>query len=435
MVNHVKKYGLLYLFVFLTVWLSLASTPLNEPLKFSARTNQVFSLLTYLPFALLVFWKLVGDLRKPGKNLINLVYYLLGFYYVGLSGYRLLNGMEVKENLYYSVVLFGSIAACLQIRDGRWALSQKELKSNLYGILVYMIVYKIVFTLLSVDLFGHTKLLGNPPINNLYSTSMLVLLMPFLTDLIRTEEGRRGWIHALLMSLSLILILICKSRVIFMLGLCMYVGLLLVSLRSNAWKRILAAGLCAVLVVGVLAVADVAEVRISVNRATNLFSNFYKQTQSSNPNQKPDNYQNEEQEKMETQIQQSDNMRADLMKMALEEVRKAPLCGTGDLFYTYQMSYKTMEQTAHNFILESLVSYGLIGTAMIAVLLFSLLITSGFFAWKKYPCWQSRGGAFGMLLYFFALGMVQPSVYNTLLCPLFAVLIEYYRGVFSAAEA
>jgi hypothetical protein len=435
MVKHLKKYALLYLFVYLTVWLSLASTPLNEPFKFSHRANQIFSLLTYLPFGVLVLWKLVGDLRKPGKNLFNLVYYLLGFYYVGLSAYRLFNGMEVKETLYYSVVLFGSVAACLQIRDGRWAMSAEDMKANFMGILVYMIVYKILFTLLSVDLFGYSKVLGNPPINNLYSTSMLAMLLPFLADRIRDKAGKRGWFHELLMCLSLMLIMICKSRMIFTLGLCVFAGLLLVNLRSKAFLRLLSVGLCAVLVVGVLAVADVAEVRESVNRATSLFPDSDKQSHSSRPNRDPDKEKDEEQDKMEAQIQQSDNMRADLMKLALVEVRKAPVFGTGDLYYTYQMTYKTMEQTAHNFILESLVSYGIVGTAMIAVLLLSLLISSGFFAWKKLTCWRSRAGAFGMLLYFFALGMVQPSVYNTLLCPLFAVLIEYYHGVFSTAEA
>jgi len=126
------------------------------------------------------------------------------------------------------------------------------------------------------------------------------------------------------------------------------------------------------------------------------------------------------------QIGRSDAMRSELMKQGIAEVWKNPIFGTGNLYYTYDLGYKTMEQTAHNFIIESLVCYGIVGTVMIALLLLAILRQCGFFRKECIKNWRIWASIILVSLYYFAFGMVQPSVFNTLVCPVFFVAITYY---------
>jgi O-antigen ligase len=55
-------------------------------------------------------------------------------------------------------------------------------------------------------------------------------------------------------------------------------------------------------------------------------------------------------------------------------VKKNLWFGTGNAVYTYQLGQRTVRQSAHNGIIESLTSFGLVGTIMIVFILAVILM-------------------------------------------------------------
>ncbi len=433
MIRFFKKYSLFFFIFFVSIWVSLASTSLNEQFRFSTLANQVFTLLLYLPFFLLIFWKVVSDFFTFHVTKFNILYYVFGAYYVALSAYRFLTGAEVKEGIYYAVVLFGAFSLYALLTDKKLNLSHDELHNNLLAILTYIVLYKVAVTFMEENVFG------NPPINNLYSTSMLALLLPFMISGLQQQKGRKAKLNGILCCLSLVLILTCSSRAVVLLSAAVLMGLLLTFITNiTVIKWLTVSFVSSVVLVSVLAGLNVGKVRYSLYREFNIsFVVSDKDTPPSTtppaqtapdtpPQTTPDDPNSQLSTDTQEQINRSDAMRAALLKQGIEEVKKNILFGTGDLYYTYDMGYKTMEQTAHNFIVECLVCFGLVGTLMIFALLLSMLIDFGFFSkngFKNYKQW------FFILLvcfYYFAFGMAQPSVFNTLVCPTFVIVITYH---------
>lgn len=420
MLSVLKKYKLTFLFVYITLWTALASTPMNEVFHFPKIATQFFSLMLYVPFFLLILYKFVKDLQCFRLHGANILYYLFAIYYVILSGVRLLNGTEVKESIYYTVVLLGCFALFLMLSDGVIRMSPEQYQRDLFAIGAYIIVLKLLFVFLEGGFFSL------PPVNNLYSTSMLVMLLPFMVCGFQKNKGLRGRLLWFAYWLSVALILVCSSRAITLLAFAVLgVSFFLILDKHWNWLKFLSGLLCAVLLVSLLAACNVGLVRRSLYRGFGIVIGNTSDMQTGTPNDGIED-EFEMQVNIDSQIDRSDSMRADLQKTGIAEIKKNPIFGTGDLYYTYDMGYKTMEQTAHNFILECLVCYGALGLLMIGILLLLILIRCGFL---QKPSRQSIAPAIGLLLvmlHYFALGFVQPSVFNTLLCPLFFILVAYY---------
>ena len=428
MVEHIKKYKFFYLFVYISIWTAMASTPMNEVFSFPKIAAQAFSLLLYVPFLVMVIWKFVSDLKCLKLHVTNIVYYLFAVYYVILSGYRLLTHGEVKEGIYYTIVLLGAFALFLQIRDEKTKISQDLFRKNVAMIAFYMIGLKLIISFLEGNVFSLS------PINNLYSTSMLVMLLPFLFAGMRDNTGKKEFLYWLAFLLSIALILICSSRAITLLTFGILGVLFLFTLRSfHTAVKFVSAIACACLLVTIFATCNVGLVRRSLYRELSVMwpsssgtTGVYRYDELTDE-PIPDDVQM--QNMVNSQVDRSDSMRSDLQAQGKAEFKKNPLFGTGDLYYTYDMGYKTMEQTAHNFILECLVCYGIVGTAAIIVMLVSMLAQCGML--RKFTLQELSNRVFLLLvmLHYFALGMVQPSVFNTLLCPLFGLLLAYYGSL------
>jgi hypothetical protein len=222
--------------------------------------------------------------------------------------------------------------------------------------------------------------------------------------------------------------MICSSRAITLLSIAILGVLMLFTFKKPVdLGKFLAAILCAAILVTLMGVCNIGLVRRSLYREFGI-----RWPVSSSQQQDPDQEEMEtpelsEEEKMiEAQINTSDNMRGELLQQGIREFKKSPIFGTGDLYYTYDMGYKTMEQTAHNFLVECLVCYGIIGTLMIAALVVGMLFGCGLFRKLKWSELSNRVYLLLVMFHYFALGCVQPSVFNTMLCPLFAILLAYY---------
>lgn len=423
MIEHIKKYRLLYLFVYISLWTALASTPMNEVIPFPSIANQLFSLLLYVPFLAVTLWKLWSDCKDFKLHFANIIYYVFAFYYVALSAFRLVTGAEVKESIYHAVTLIGSFALFLQIYDGHYRISGENFSRNLLGIGIFMAGLKLIISFLEGGFFSLS------PLNNLYSTSVLVMLLPVLFAGFR--EHKRGMLYWGTFCASVLLIMICSSRAITLLSIGILGVLMLFTLRKiTDLGKFLAAILCAAILVGLMGVCNIGLVRRSLYREFGIrwpVSNTAIQDPDGEEMENPELTDEElMQSVIDAQINTSDNMRGALLERGIKEFRKNPIFGTGDLYYTYDMGYKTMEQTAHNFLVECLVCYGIIGTLLIAALVLGMLIGCGLF--RKFQ-WAELANRVYLLLsmfHYFALGCVQPSVFNTMLCPLFAILLAYY---------
>ena len=422
MIAFIKKHALVLLFVYISLWTALASTPMNEVIPFPTIANQLFSLLLYVPFLAVILWKLWSDLKDFKIHFINIIYYLFAVYYVALSAFRLVANMEVKESIYHAITLLGSFALFLQLYDRRCLLSGESFSRNLMGIGIFMAVLKLIISFLEGGFFSLS------PLNNLYSTSVLVMLLPVLFAGFREHKGLRGVIYWSTFSLSVLLIMICSSRAITLLSIAILGVLMLFTFKKPVdLGKFLAAILCAAILVTLMGVCNIGLVRRSLYREFGI-----RWPVSSSQQQDPDQEEMEtpelsEEEKMiEAQINTSDNMRGELLQQGIREFKKSPIFGTGDLYYTYDMGYKTMEQTAHNFLVECLVCYGIIGTLMIAALVVGMLFGCGLFRKLKWSELSNRVYLLLVMFHYFALGCVQPSVFNTMLCPLFAILLAYY---------
>ena len=415
-----KKNLLAVLFVYLSVFTILGSSALNNLVPFPRFAQQIFSAMLYMPFRLMVLGKIFCDLKRFRVSGFNVLYYTLFIYYFALTVYRVNSpASPAMESTLYAVVLFGVLALYSLITEGRLGPIRETLQRNILIIACYFIALKVIFTFLEGRLFSHL------PINNLYSTSLLVILLPFLADTMKNGESKKAKLSCVLMTLAVALVFVCSSRAIVTLSLIVLVTLFLLHIKTLAMvKRLLAAVSAALVLVAVAATLNVGIVRYSLVREFSLLSSVI-------PIGKTDASMIEGEDPWDmigaqNQIGRSDAMRAQLMKQGLDEVWKNPIFGTGDLYYTYDLGYKTMEQTAHNFIIESLVCFGIVGTLMIIALLLNILRQFGFFRRKTFRSWRIWVYILVISLYYLALGMVQPSVYNTLLCPMFFIGLAYY---------
>jgi len=70
-----------------------------------------------------------------------------------------------------------------------------------------------------------------------------------------------------------------------------------------------------------------------------------------------------------------DEMRAYLREAGIREIRSNPVFGTGRLIYEYTLNDITYNQSAHNFLLESLAAHGIIGTGLVLGILLQILLS------------------------------------------------------------
>ena len=466
MKRFLKTYSIALLFIYLAVLSALCSSALTAVFVFSPAVQQTLSTCLYVPFMVMIGGKLLSDVCCFHLSGFNIVYYLFGVYYILLTAYRFFVGAEAIESFYYAVVFFGVLGMYALITEQKLGMDWETLRKNLMIVATFFVVLKVIFT------FIEGRVILNLPINNLYTTSLLVILIPFLMDTLQHEQTKRAKLSGVLLSLTVTLVLVCSSRAIVMLGAAVFAVVFLVYVTNLSVVKKVLAGVCAALMLVVaFSALNVGVVRRSLVRefgglATLLSSKDTEDAESSAPEEEepsdpeaeepsdpatdsdvtPENDSTAEQPDSEAkpsspgsstvadQIDRSDAMRAELMAAGRAEVRKNPIFGTGDLYYTYDLGYKTMEQTAHNFIIESIICYGLVGTAMIALLLLCILKQCGIFRKESFKQWRVWVYIPAVLVYYLAFGMVQPSVYNTLVCPIFAVAVAYYGDLLYPAQ-
>lgn len=117
---------------------------------------------------------------------------------------------------------------------------------------------------------------------------------------------------------------------------------------------------------------------------------------------------------------QSDSMRDALWKKGIHTVQENVLLGTGHVYFNCVTSVGPVQQTPHNFILESLIVFGLIGTAVLGCIILSILIK---IFKRKDICVFNKISIMIMFVVFLGFAFFQQMLYNYILLPIFFFLL------------
>lgn len=409
----VKQHMVIIVFLWLTVSNIICSRWTQELVPYSLLLARIFTVCIYLPFFLLIAFKAINDIKCKSilKSKINLLYYSFISYYAIISAYRYFTHEEFQESVYYFVVFIGAVGFFLALIDKTLVIEPRALAGSIFVCSLSLIIFRVVFLFIGFKYYTH------PPINiNILVAVEELLVICYLFFLYKGDIRDKRECNGILI-LSSITILISGSRA----GLCLFVlvmGVVLVlCLRNNknAFKQIVLVLLVSVVLTSILFAFDVEYVRKSVVREmwgmNHLIALHDGETEDIITSQ------NE-------QIERSDGGRIELIRIGIEQIKENPMFGTGDVFYEQRVAGIIANQSSHCFIIEFLVSFGLIGT----LLGFCLL---GYVAYMLFKKIHKRLLCFAVLtcVTYFLYALIQPLFFNTLVMPIFVIVMSCYYVV------
>ncbi len=411
-----KKHICLYFMVYLTVLQTFASRWVISFLGVPSLVNKVITLALYIPFFAFILWKLILDIKGRNVELFSILYYAFAGYYAILSVYRFFAGLEVKENLYYTIILLGSIAIFDLIYKGAISLDKHTFVDDLCMFSVFILLYMLVFVVF------FKRHIYYCPINEIAIGGSLVLLI--IAVALRMYNVEKNDILQKLCPLIVFGLtataFTLKSRVVFVVFL---LDIILISLYFLRKKKVavkfLAAVLCAVLLVVVLFVFNVGEVRYAIYRETKMFGNLVATEPSGDAG--PNHSDSVLQQQVSDQVLRSDNMRSALLEESIKQVKKNPLFGTGDVFYAFDVNGEIFDAPAHNFVFATLNCYGIIGALFIFLIFVIMVSKTGIFNLQGFL--KIGPACILILISFFSIGMLQATVYDMQVLPVLAILL------------
>lgn len=393
--------------------------------------SRMGTLLAYIPFLCFCCIKLWSDVKHRKYSAINAVYYLFVLYYLCLTAYRFVTGMEVKENLYYTIVLLGSVSLFLLMWERREKLNFRQLSWSVVVLSGVVAVYWVWFV------YAGKAVFGNSPINNNLIGTMLLILFPVASFLMDRQKSTvcKMLLAVILIGMSYV-ILTLGARSIFLLF-CVEL-IVLLSLRvifKQTVRRFICVVIASILLVTTLFALDHADVRYNTYRqlgimgkpgVTESADTTPPPSEAIPPQSEAPSHDTVIQNQAHAQISRSDKMRSDLMKTSLEQVRQNPWFGTGDVLYAYALASvgTTFMQSSHNIVLETLNCYGIVGLIIIMTLVIMILSKVGLFQFRIVGGYEQHTSLL-LILVFLAETMVQPVGYNLLILPLLMIGLAY----------
>ena len=418
----IKQHMVSIVFLWLIALTIICSRWTQELIPYPLSFARFFTICIYLPFVLLIALKVIHDIKSKAlfRGKTNLLYYSFIFYYAIVSVHRFFAHEEFQESAYYFVVFIGAVGFLLMLINNSFIIEQQVLAGSIFVCSLSLIIYRVVFLFIGFKHYTH------PPINiNILVAVELLLVISYLFFLYKGDIRNKKECSGILI-LSSITILIAGSRAGFCLFVLVVGVVLLVCFRNNkdAFKQIVLVLLASVVFTSALFVFDVEYVRNSVLREMWGMNHLIASYDNDGETEAIVQSQNE-------QIDRSDGGRVELIQMGIGEIKENPLFGTGDVLYEQRVGDITVNQSSHCFIIEFLVSYGLIGT----LLGFCLLGRIAYVLFKRIP---KRLVAFALLTggTYFSFATVQPLFFNPLVISVFVIAMScYYVGNISPSNS
>ncbi len=427
-------------FIWAAVFMTLGTWWVSDLIQipFSA---QIIMIMSYLPLAGFCFWKFLCDVKawKQGNiSLYNILYYGFIVYFLGLTAFRFLSQGVWKDSLYFFLMLYGALAFAELIQKRHIPVTRQSLTFDIWAFAGFLLAYRLVYVTLLPDLAAVM------PINlNIYASVLVFSLFTVAAPM----EGKKLPLFAGIFILCAIVgIMLIGARALFAL---MLVAIAVIVLFPLIFQRNFRAALkriipivCAFSIVAVLFVADYGNTRYAVYRETNLpFLQVTEDpTTSDSPVQDPETpdvskpVQAPSVDKIlaTNQASRSDNMRGELLKSGIQEIKKNFFFGTGRVLFEYETRTYVAKNPAHNLIIETMNCFGFIGLLLLAAMVVLFLLSTGIFDLKDKKNNQARLTALCLLLAFCALGMIQAVTYEKIVLPF--VLMGICTLQFSAVK-
>lgn len=446
-----KKSGLfLFLVYFLLMFVrSLASESAGTAFPSLISLRKPLSFLIYLPFFCVAFYRFLIDVRAIRRSqklsVISIYYFFLAFFFI-VSVFRLATNMEVKESLYCALLLAGSVSIYILLRENVWTFGQRDYLCFVLSTASCVLASHFLFTYVLNDIFIRA------PLNINLTSGVLGLLLPPELDFLADQQlsvRNRCWAFIVTV-LSLFAVAGTGSRSIFWLTVLILAVKLVLPMRQSLKRAIPIAFslVAAALLIAVAVVVPDETMRSALARETGasfFLRSSFEPNRGANRGEETLDYpvdkflfeqesieevQKQSIEEVQKQIGYSNSMRIDLIKMGLAQIKQNPLFGTGDVFYSYDMSEdRIVEQSSHNFLIESMVAFGAIGTVLLGTLIMLML--------KDVMQFQRVSGGIKavdvtvwvVVFYFFAFGFVEPTVFDQMTLPVFTIVLAKHQHV------
>lgn len=427
-----------WLLVYIFILMALGSRYVVQAFDASIIYSRVVTVLVYLPFITFTVVFIVALVRKKipfSRNAKLLVVFI--FYAAALQLYRYISGAVDNECTYYTLTLIGSISFMLLETNGFWTISKRKLTNSLLGFAAFVLLFINAYE------FFFTGIVVSSPVDRNIITTLILMLLPVLC-FSREEKGVIVAIRIILIICSICYILLCESRAAFALLFFVLAGMVIVNWQSRKTViMIIATTLASIAIVAIFCIADVGDSRYALEREldgfgisiTGLFEDQTEEDLSKSEIEEETSGSSEQ--AASSQIERSDNMREDLFNYGIEQINANPLFGTGRLTIGYYlpMAGDTFRSAPHNFIIETMVCYGLAGSILLVVLFCSVIMsliksTNRITGWRRYV-----GSACLTSVVFFTIGFVQPIVYQPVALMLFVLtLLLFLRNDSIEAE-
>lgn len=357
-------------------------------------------LILFLYFLLAIFFgiKLVKDYFYHKYTLYTAAFHIFFIYCFFVITIRLITGGEVKNTIYWTIIMLGSISVAeFVLNSYKSEPNQIETVINDFTTFgLFVVAYKILYV---IHLY---KVIPYDPLNTNKECCIMLITIP-CSVLGYLMYGRKRYIIGIL--LFSFVILYSGSRGGFLLLVFEFV-MICALLFKNHYKTaewLLFIILFVIIFSGAI-ILNVGNIQDYIIRALGTFIRKSSMMSTVIEN-----------------ISRSDAGRNELYEMGYMEFMKSPLFGTGVVYFRQTISgMGEFNQSAHNFILETLDCFGLLG--LIQLIAIYVLVTI------KMPKYNRCKSYFVILsLAFFGYSMVEPFLYDPFVFLTYCIAVVIFK--------
>jgi len=378
--RHLTLIVMISVFLFNIVGSKWTVLAFNFPITYS----RFFTATLYLLLSLFMVAKFVRDISRKRFSKFSLVFYGFIFYCICVVMIRLMCGEEAKYTVYWTIIMGGSISIASLI----FSCSRKNKISLETTINDFVNFGIIVAAFKALYVFYLYKTISYDPININKECCIMLVLIP-CAMMGHMIYGRKKNVIATLLFSIIVVFSGSRGALFFYV---FEVALMCLLLIKHGYKthKILLAFVLSVIVLGGLIVFNVGNIQRFLLRALMLYD-----SSSTSAN-------------IIDQVSKSDAGRIELYELGYNEFLKSPLIGTGTVYFNQVIEgLGEFNQSCHNFILETLDCFGLLGLGLL-----SLLFAATF---KMLPKHNSCTTYLIIIsVAFFGYALVQPLLYDPL---------------------
>lgn len=358
-------------------------------------------LFLYLMLAFFLAIKIAGDYFQKKFSLVTSILHVFFIYSVFIITIRFVSGVEVKNTIYWTIILLGSISAAELVFNSsykRQTIKIETIINDFTSFGLFVVAYKALYVLYL------NRIIAYDPLNTNKECGIMLIVIP-CSVLGYLMYGRKKYVIGIL--LFSLVILYSGSRGGLLLYAFEIVAIYTLFIRHNykvtKWLLFL---LLSAFVLSVIITLNVGNIQNYIIRALGTIAHKSSIMFSTIE-----------------QISRSDAGRHELYDFGYKEFLKSPLFGTGIVYFRQTINgMGVFSQSAHNFILETLDCFGLLGLMQLA-----LLYIGVFFKMPKYNKCKSY---FTILsIAFFGYSMVEPFLYDPFVFLTYCMAVVIFQVV------